>query len=201
MVFSSSHVQMWELDHQEGWAPKNWWFHIVVLEKTLVTSRRSNQSILKEINPEYSLKGLLLNLQYFDHLMRTADSLEKTLMLGKTEGKRRRGQQKMRWWMASPTQWAWIWASSGRWWRTGKPGVLQSRGSQRVRHSWATEQQQQLCSFLTLSSRYIIHDHIRDSWGNCTMVWLRDVETSFSTLLSHESTNLPSLGGPYRHSL
>ena len=104
-------------------------------------------------------------------------------------------------WMASPTQWAWIWASSGRWWRTGKPGVLQSRGSQRVRHSWATEQQQQLCSFLTLSSRYIIHDHIRDSWGNCTMVWLRDVETSFSTLLSHESTNLPSLGGPYRHSL
>ena len=63
------------------------------------TVRRSNQSILKEINPEYSVEGLLLklNLQYFDHLMRRADSLEKNLMLGKTEGRRRRGQQRMRW--------------------------------------------------------------------------------------------------------
>ena len=63
------------------------------------TERRSNQSILKEINPEYSLEGLMLKLtlQYFGHLMRRADSLEKTLMLGKTEGKRRSGQQRMRW--------------------------------------------------------------------------------------------------------
>ena len=63
------------------------------------TSRRSNQSILKEISPEYSLEGLILKLklQYFDHLMRRADSLEKTLMLGKTEGRRRRGRQRMRW--------------------------------------------------------------------------------------------------------
>ena len=63
------------------------------------TARRSNQSILKEINPESSLKGLLLKLkfQYFGYLMQGADSLEKTLMLGKTEGKRRRGQQRMRW--------------------------------------------------------------------------------------------------------
>ena len=61
------------------------------------TARRSNQSILKEISPEYSLEGLMLKLQYFGHLMRRADSLEKTLMLGKTEGRRRRGQQRMRW--------------------------------------------------------------------------------------------------------
>ena len=61
------------------------------------TARRSNQSILKEINPEYSLEGLMLKLQYFDHLMRKANSLEKTLMLGKIEDKRRWGQQKMRW--------------------------------------------------------------------------------------------------------
>ena len=61
------------------------------------TARRSNQSILKEINPEYSLEGLMLKLQYFGHLMRRADPLGKTLMLGKTEGKRRRGQQRMRW--------------------------------------------------------------------------------------------------------
>ena len=61
------------------------------------TARRSNQSILKEINPEYSLEGLKLKLQYFSHLMRRADSLENTLMLGKIEGRRRRGRQKMRW--------------------------------------------------------------------------------------------------------
>ena len=61
------------------------------------TARRSNQSILKEINPEYSLEGLMLKLQNFGHLMQRANSLEKTLMLGKTEGKRRRGQQRMRW--------------------------------------------------------------------------------------------------------
>ena len=61
------------------------------------TAKRSNQSILKEINPEYSLEGLMLKLQYFGHLMRRADSLEKILMLGKIEGRRRRGQQKMRW--------------------------------------------------------------------------------------------------------
>ena len=61
------------------------------------TARRSNQSILKEINPEYSLKGLMLKLQYFGYVMQSADSLEKTLMLGKTEGRRRRGQQRMRW--------------------------------------------------------------------------------------------------------
>ena len=61
------------------------------------TARRSNQSVLKEINPEYSLEGLMLKLQYFGHLMQRADSLEKTLMLGKIEGRRRRGRQRMRW--------------------------------------------------------------------------------------------------------
>ena len=61
------------------------------------TARRSNQTILKEINPEYSLEGLMLKLQYFDHLMQRTDSLEKTLLLGKIEGRRRRGQQRMRW--------------------------------------------------------------------------------------------------------
>ena len=65
--------------------------------RVLWTSRRSNPSILKEINPEYSLEGLLLKLQYFGHLMQRDDSLERTLMLGKIEGKRRRGQQRIRW--------------------------------------------------------------------------------------------------------
>ena len=72
----------------------------MVLEKTLespLRARRLNQSILKEINPEYSLEGLMLKLQYFDHLIQRADSLEKTLILGKTEGRSRKGQQRMRW--------------------------------------------------------------------------------------------------------
>ena len=72
------------------------------------TARRSNQSILKKINPEYSLEGLMLKFQHFGHLMQRADSLEKTLMLGKIEGRRRRGRQRMRCWMASPMQWAWF---------------------------------------------------------------------------------------------
>ena len=99
--FSSSHVWMWDLDYKESWAPKNWCFWTVVLEKTLRvpwTARRSNQSILKEISPEYSLEGLILKLKlrYFCHLMGKTDSLVKTLMLGKIEGGRRSGRQKMR---------------------------------------------------------------------------------------------------------
>ena len=104
------------------------------------TANRSNQSILKEINPDYSLEEMKLKLQYFGHLMQTASSLEKTLMLGKIEGRRRdeRGWDGR---MASLTQWTWVWANSTRPWKTGKPGVLQSMGFQRVRHDLVTEQQ------------------------------------------------------------
>ena len=99
---SSSHVWKWQLDYRESWAPKNWCFWTVVLEKTLESSldwRRSNQSIPKEISPEYSLERLMLKLkrQYFGHLMQRTDSLVKTLMLGNIEGRRRRGRQRMRW--------------------------------------------------------------------------------------------------------
>ena len=100
--FSSSHVWMWELDYKESWAPKNWCFWTVVLRRLLRvpwTARRSSQSILKEIWPGCSLEGLMLKLklQYFGHLMRRADSFEKTLMLRKIEDRRRRGRQRMRW--------------------------------------------------------------------------------------------------------
>ena len=100
--FSSSHVWMWELDCEESWVPKNWCFWMVVLEKTLesaLDARRSNQSILKEISSGCSLEGLMLKLKlpYFGHLMRRADSFEKTLILGKIEGRRKRGWQRMRW--------------------------------------------------------------------------------------------------------
>ena len=106
------------------------------------TARRSNQSILKEISPECSLEGLMLRLklQYFGHLMRRADSLEKTLMLGKIEGRRRGGRQRKRWLDGiTDSQWTWIWVDSRSWWWTGRPGMLRFMGSQRVGHNWATE--------------------------------------------------------------
>ena len=71
--------------------------------------------------------------------MRRTDSLERALMLGQIEGGRRRGWQRMRWLMASPTRWTWVWVSSRSWWWTGKPAVLQSMGSQRIIHDWVTE--------------------------------------------------------------
>ena len=82
---------------------------------------------------------LKLKPQYFRHLMRRTDSFEKTLILGKIEGGRRRGWQRWGGWMISPTQWTWVWVNSGSWWWTGGPGVLRSMGSQRVGHDWATE--------------------------------------------------------------
>ena len=100
--FSSGHVWMWELDCEEGWVPKNWCFWTGCwrrLLRVLWTARRFNQSILKEISPGCSLEGLMLKLklQYFGHLMWRVDSLEKTLMLGRIGGRRRRGWQRMRW--------------------------------------------------------------------------------------------------------
>ena len=109
------------------------------------TARRSNQPILKEINPEYSLEGLMLKLklQYFGHLMRRANSLEKTLMPGKIKGERRRGQKRTRWFNS---------ISDSQDMNLGKlleivegrePGLFQATGFQTVRHELATEQQQQ----------------------------------------------------------
>ena len=126
-------AEHWRTDAIELWC---WRRHL----RIPWTARRSNQSILKEISPEYSLEGLMLKLklQYFGHLIQRTDPLEKTLMVGKVESRRRRGWQRMRW-LALPTRWTWVWASSRSWWWTGKRGMLQSMGSQRVRHNWATE--------------------------------------------------------------
>ena len=94
------------------------------------TAWRSNQSVLREINPEYSLEGLTLKLQYFGHLMQRADSLEKTPMLGKIGSRRRRGCQRMRRLDGIMMQWTWTSANFGKWWGTRRPGMPQPMGSQ-----------------------------------------------------------------------
>ena len=103
---------MWELGQKEGWTPKNWCFQTVVLGKTL--ENPLDCKWIKPVYPEYSLKGLMLKLkvQYFGHLMWKTDSLEKTLMLGKIEGKRRRGGTGWDGWIASLIQWTWTWVNS-----------------------------------------------------------------------------------------
>ena len=104
------------------------------------TARRSNQSILKEINPEYSLEGLILKLK-LQYLAIGCKELTHWKRPWRWESWKAGGGDDRGWdgWMASSTQWTWVWVSSGSWWWTGRPGVLQSMGSQRVGHDWATE--------------------------------------------------------------
>ena len=113
-------TEHWKIDAFELWC----WRRLL---RVPWTARRSNQSILKEISPDYSLEELMLEFQCFGHLMRRTDSLERTLMLGKIEGGRRRGRKRMIW-SDGITEWTWVWASSRSWWRAGKPGMLQSWG-------------------------------------------------------------------------
>ena len=137
--FSSSHVWLWELDYKESWAPKNWCFWSVVLEKTLESPLDS-----KEIQPVHP-KGN----QVWIFIGRTdAEAETPTLRPHDVKSRlrpwcwerfRAGGEGDDRgWdpWMASPTQWTWVWVSTGRWWRTGKPGMLQFMGSQRIGHNW-----------------------------------------------------------------
>ena len=117
--FSSSHVQIWELDHKEGWAMRNWCLQIVVLDKTLESSLDSKE--VKQVNPKGNQLLVFIGRNdaeseapIFGCLMRRGDSLEKILKLGKNKGRRRRGWQRMRCWMASLNQWTWAWANPGR---------------------------------------------------------------------------------------
>ena len=142
--FSSSHVWMWELDHEESWALKNWCFWTVVLEKTL--ERPLDCKEIKPINPKGN--------QFWIVIGRT-DAEDETPILWPPDVKNWHLKRPWCWeslraggegddrgwdgWMASLTRWTWVWASSGSWWWTGRPGVLQSMGSQRVRHNWMTE--------------------------------------------------------------
>ena len=157
---------MWELAAHKGWVLKNECFWTVGLENTLDSpwdskeikpvNLRGNQSCILHWSMHIPLEGLMLKLklQHFGHRIRRADSLEKTLILGKTEGRRRRGDREWDGWMASPIQWTWAWANSGRQWRIGKPaGMLQSMGSQRVRPYWVTEPQQNQLNFSKIKKK------------------------------------------------
>ena len=143
--------------------------------ESLAVARRSNQSILKEISPEYSLEGVMLKLklQHFDHLIWRTNLLEKILMLGNVEGKRRRGQERMKWLDGLPMWRTWVWVGSGNWWWTGKPGVLQSMGLKRIRQDWATElnwyidEVIEICPFLT---NFILLFHSYQAFKSSTPV-------------------------------
>ena len=126
-------------EHRRIYAFKLWCWRRLL--RVRWTARRCHQSILKEISPEYSLEGLMLklNLQYFGHLMQRTNSLEMTwcweILKAGGEGDDRRWDG----WMASLTQWTWVWVDSSSWWWTGRPVILWLMGSQRVGHDWATE--------------------------------------------------------------
>ena len=124
--------ESWRIDAFELWC----WRRLLSVPWT---ARRSNQSILKEISPEYWLEGLMLKLRLFVHLMWRTDSMEKTLMLGRIGGRRRSGRQRMRWLDSITGSMDMSLGKLRGWWWTGRPGVLRFMGSQRVRHNWATE--------------------------------------------------------------
>ena len=143
--FSSSHVRMWELDCKESWAPKNWCFWTVVLEKTLESPLdcKEIKPILKEINPDF-------NIPWKDWCWSWNSSNLATWYEEWTNWKRPWCWERLKaggegdnrgWdgWLASLTQWTWVWVNSGSWWWTGKPGMLQFMGLQRLRHDWVTE--------------------------------------------------------------
>ena len=142
--FSSSHVWTWELDHKESWELKNWCFWTVVLQKILESLLDCKE--IKPVNPKGNQSWIFIG--------RTAADAEtpilcppdvKNWLIGKdpNAGKTEAGGEGVNrgcdGWMASATQWTWVWVNSGGWWWTGKPGVLQFMGSQRIGHNWVTE--------------------------------------------------------------
>ena len=139
--FSSSHVWMWELDYKESWVLMNWCFWIVVMEKTLESPLDCKEVL--PVHPNGNQSWIFIRradaeaeTPIFGHLMGRTDSFEKTLMLGKIEGRRRRGWDG---WMASLTHWTWSWVNSYSWWWTGRPSMLHSMELQRIGPEWATE--------------------------------------------------------------
>ena len=149
--FSSSHGWMWELDYKESWVLKNWCFWTVVLEKTLESPLyckeiqpihpKGDQSILKDISPECSLDRLMLELklQYLATWWEEVTYLKRPWWWERLKAGGEEDDRGVDGWLASLTQWAWVWVNSRSWWWTGRPGVLRFMGSQRLGHDWATE--------------------------------------------------------------
>ena len=138
--FFSSHVWMWELDYKESWALENWCFWTVVLKKTLESPLDCKK--IQPVNPKGNPK--VLNVHWKDWWWSWNSNTLATWCKEPTHWKRLKagGEGDDRgWdgWMASPMRWTWVWVGSGSWWWTGKPGMLQSMGSQRVGHDWVTE--------------------------------------------------------------
>ena len=182
--FSSSHVWMWQLDYIESWAPKNWCFWTVVLDKILESPLDCKE--IQPVHPKGSQSWIFIGrteaevkLQYFGHLMWRTGSLEKILMLAKIEAGGEGDDRGWDGWMASPTQWTWwVWVNSRSWWWTGRPGVPQSMGSPRVGHNWAielnkesalsskTDKQCEIHIFTCTKIHYLVYTNL---WGflNC----------------------------------
>ena len=147
---------MWDLDYKESWEPKNWCFWTVVLEKTPESLLDCKE--IKPVNPKGNQSWI-----FIERTSAEAETLilwppdVKDWLTGKdSEAGKDWGEGDDRgWdgWMASPTRWTWAWVGSGSWWWTGKPGLLQSMGSQRVRHNWATERQHIVDSQYCISFR------------------------------------------------
>ena len=192
--FPSGHVWMWELDHKEGWTPKNWCFWIVVLEKILEspwTSKRSNQPILKEIKPKYTLEGLIpkLKLQYFHHLMQRANWLEKTMILGKIKGRRRRRQQRKRWLdsIIDTTDMSlsklWEIVKDREVWHAAVPGVMKSWTIRKAEH-WRVDAFELWCwkrllrvPWTTISQsqrKSILNIHWKDWCASTLATWCKE---------------------------
>ena len=142
--FFNCHVQMWELDHNEDWVLKHWWFRTAVLEKTL--ERPLDCKKIKPVNPKGNQCWIFIgrtNAEAEAPIVWPPDAKsqpwKRPWCCEKLRARGEEGDRGWNVWMASPTQWTWVWAISGRQWRTGKPGILQSMGSQRAGQDWVTD--------------------------------------------------------------
>ena len=176
MVFSNSHVWMWELDYKEGWALKNWCFWAVVLEKTLESPLDCKE--IQQVHPKGHQSWILIGRTDAE-----AEALilwlpdAKSWLIWKDPDARKDWRQEKKgmteWdgWMASLTQWTWVWVNSKSWWWTGRAGVLQSMGSQRLGHDWATELTDWwMWDIFILKTSFVVFLKFKLNWLSCVFI-------------------------------
>ena len=161
---SMANVTSWRIDAFELWCWRKllrvpWTTRRSILKETL----KEIQSILEEISPEYSLEGLMLKLKlkYFGHQCKELTHWKRPWCWKRLKAGGEGDDREWDGWMASPTQWTWVWVNSGSWWWTGRPGVVQFMGSQRVRHDWATELNWRCNNYILLPKWILLH---KDRW-------------------------------------